>query len=126
MGILAPLPRPPVLGPHESLPGMGRLVKLDRRGVCAVTRDEGDRIDKLAQNIADLTIEVRVANSGNALEIDHIKTLCEERHGGSIERMQHLERSERKTYGLRNKLAGMTAPAAVLVSIVALIINFMR
>lgn len=82
-----------------------------------MTREEGDRIDRLTAVVAELTTEVRTANVANALEVEHMKVLCQERHGPTIERLEHLERSERKTLGLKNKLAGMGIPLGLLVAV---------
>ena len=89
-----------------------------------MTAAEADRIHEITLALQELTVEVKTANALNTLELKHMKILCNERHGGNVQRVEHLERSERKSYGKLNQLKGAIAPAAIFVALVSLIISF--
>jgi len=99
-----------------------------------------ERLDKLTEAVETLretvavltqriehTLELRALNGTLTTQrLDALDERCDERHDNLIERVTHLERSERRSYGWQNKLAGALAPAAVLVAIVSLLVSFMR
>jgi hypothetical protein len=105
-----------------------------------MTQRESEQLAKLTDAMGDVRadIAVLVQKIENLIELRNVNGVltrtqfqsfserCDERHGAVIERMVHLERSERKQYGALNKLKGATAPSAVFVAIVALIVNFIR
>ena len=98
----------------------------DSKDGAAMTKSESDRIDILVSAVNELTVEVRTANATNKLEIEHIKSLCDERHGANRERVEHLEKSERKSYSFRARVSGMGVPLGLCVAVGLGVLNLVK
>jgi len=95
-----------------------------------MTKTEADRIDALAEQVSALAVavatmaaEFRGFKTTTQQAVEHMRELCDERHGANKERVEHLEKGDRRSLKTEAALKGMVAPAAIFVAIVALLIN---
>ena len=66
----------------------------------------------------DHMVDQRTSDGSTALGLAALlSNSCKERHEAIDQRIDHLERSERRSYGLRNKLTGMAIPLGLIVAI---------
>lgn len=123
----------------------GRLVvrpprtSLGPDGQATVTADERKRFEEAMSMVYDIRADIaaliqkvdnliELRNVNNILTKSHFDAFeqrCAERHGNTVQRVEHLEKSERRSFKRESMLQGMIAPAAVFVAIVALLVNLL-
>ncbi len=105
-----------------------------------MTKQEAERFDTLTR----LIYEVREDMAGLVQKVDNLCELrtvngmltkhhfeqfesrCDERHTDILGRVGTLEQSDKLTFGMRSKIAGMGIPVAVLIAILSVILSVIR
>ena len=80
-----------------------------------MTAEEGDRIDRLKDQVQKLTEELHISNVKNQAEITLIRRVCRERHGASSKAIGDLQDDAGQTVTFMERLKGSWAVIAMLV-----------
>jgi hypothetical protein len=91
-----------------------------------MTREEGDRIDKLTEVVMAVKEEVHTLCATTKLEILHIRQTCDDRHGSSAQKLAELAKSDRTSFGMWERVKGMGVPVAVLIAVLSVVLSVVR